>query len=233
MNRTLAPYVAGGFGGLAVALGLFAWFGSFVSLGTVDMDGVATFTASAPSMGLLVFILGAIGGIVIAAFAYVVGRARDPGAPRFGFGWLALVGAVLSGSAAFASVSLGVTIGGTNTLGAVSMPVTSLAVAAGVAGLIAGAITAPVVDALARPTYFGSVAAATPVTSGEFWGDMARAIGIPTIAVAIGALLAIGLAELLLSTDSATVSVAVFAAAGALILGGTALFALRPWDRSE
>jgi hypothetical protein len=53
------------------------------------------------------------------------------------------------------------------------------------------------------------------------------------LAIAIGALLAIGLAELLLSADSAAVSVAVFSVVGAVILGGTALFAIRPWDRGS
>ncbi len=62
---------------------------------------------------------------------------------------------------------------------------------------------------------------------------MARAIGIPALSIAVGALLAIGLAELLLSADSAAVSVAVFSVVGVLVLGVTALFATRPWDRSD
>ena len=230
---TMAPYVTGALGGLVIAMALLAFFGSFVALGTVDFDeGVASFTAGAASLGLLVFFLGAIGGLVIAAFAYVAGRARDPNAPRYGFGWLAIVGAVLGGSMAFATVSLGVTVGGSNVTGTVTIPVTALVVAAAGAGLLAGGITAPIVDALARPAYFGAVDTATPVSSVEFWGDMVRAIGIPTLAIALGALLAVGLAELLLSTESATISVAVFSLVGALILGVTALFAMRPWDRS-
>jgi hypothetical protein len=170
---------------------------------------------------------------VIAAFAYVAGRARDPGAPRYAFGWLAVIGVLLGGSVAFATVSLGVTIGGSNILGSVTMPVTAMVVSAAAAGILAGAVTAPVVDALARPATFGSVAAATPVTPGQFWSDMARAIGVPVMSIAIGALFAVGLALLLLSTDNAFASVAIFATVGALILGGTAVIALRPWDRKS
>jgi len=230
---TIAPYVTGALGGLMIAMAFLAFFGSFVGLDTVAFEGgVASFRAGAASLGLLVFVLGAIGGVVIAAVAYVSGRARDPNAPRFGFGWLFVVGAVLGGSMAFATVSLGVTIGGSSVSGSVTIPVTALVVSAAAAGMLAGAITAPIVDALARPAYFGEVGEATPVSSAEFWGDMVRAIGIPTLAIAIGALLAVGLAELLLSTDSATVSVAVFSLVGALILGATALFAMRPWDRT-
>jgi hypothetical protein len=233
MTRPIAPYVTGAIGGLAIAMAVLAFFGSFVALDTVTTtDGVAGFSAATASLGLLSFALGALSGLIIAAFAYVAGRAREPGAPRYGFGWLALVGMSLGGTMAFASVSLGVTVGGTNSLGTVTIPVTALVASVAAAGLITGAITTPVVDALARPAYFGSVSAATPVSSGQFWGDMARAIGVPTLSIAIGALLAIGLAELLLSTESAAVSVAAFSLVGALILGGTALFALRPWERN-
>ena len=230
---TIAPYVTGALGGLIIALALLAFFGSFVALDTVAIeDGVAAFSAGAASLGLLVFLSGAFGGLIIAAFAYVAGRARDPNAPRFAFGWLAVVGILLGGSMAFATVSVGVTTGGSSVSGAVTISVTALVASVAVAGLLAGAITAPIVDALASPAVFGEVSTATPVSSGEFWSDMVRAIGIPTLAIALGALLAVGLAELLLSTDSAAVSVAVFSLVGALILGATALFALRPWDRT-
>ena len=229
----VAQYVLGSLGGLAIAIALLAFFGSFIALDTVAIDEVAVFSAGTASMGLLVFVLGALGGLIIAAIAYVAGRARDPEAPRFAFGWLAVVGGVLGGTMAFATVSLGVTIGGTSTSGTVTMPVTAMVVSVAVAGLLTGAISAPIVDALARPVAFGGVNAATPVTSGQFWSDMGRAIGIPALSIAVGALLAIGLAELLLSADSAAVSVAVFSVVGALVLGGTALFATRPWDRSR
>lgn len=231
---TVAPYVTGALGGLIIALALLAFFGSFVALDTVAIeDGAASFSAGTASMGLLVFLCGALGGLIIAAFAYVAGRARDPNAPRFAFGWLAIVGIVLGGSMAFATVSLGVTIGGSAVSGSVTIPVTAMVVSVAVAGLLAGAITAPIVDALARPAYFGDISAATPVSTTEFLTDMVQAIGIPTLAIAIGALLAVGLAERLLSTDSTAVSVAVFSVVGALILGLTALFALRPWDRAS
>ena len=42
--------------------------------------------------------------------------------------------------------------------------------------------------------------------------------------------LAIGLSQILLNTHSTAMAVTIFAIAGALILGGTSLLALRPWD---
>lgn len=229
----VARYVLGAIGGLAVAIGLLAFFGSLTAIETVTMEGVASFSASTSYMGILVFILGAVGGLVVAGVAFVAGRARDPNAPRFAFGWLAIVGIVLGGSVAFSTVSLGVTVAGDRVSGMATVPVTAMVVSVAVAGLLGGAITTPIVDALARPATFGAENAATPVTSAAFWSDLARAIGVPVLAIAIGALLAIGLAELLLSADSAAVSVAVFSVVGAVILGGTALFAIRPWDRGS
>ena len=64
-----------------------------------------------------------------------------------------------------------------------------------------------------------------------FWSDFGRAIGIPAVAIAIGALLAIGLAEVLLNADSTAITVTVFAIVGAIILAGTTLLALRPWEK--
>ena len=217
-------------------MAFFAFFASFTALDTVSRtgsDGVAAFTADRASLGFLVFSLGALGGITIAAFAYVVGRAREPGVARYAFGWLGMVGIVLGGSMAFATVSLGVTIGGSTSSGSITVPVTAMVVSVAAAGLLAGAITAPIVDALASPAYFGDIQAATPVTSAGFFTDMGRAIGTPALSIAVGALLAVGFAELLLSTESAAISVAIFSVVGALILGGTALVAARPWDRTS
>ncbi len=235
-RRRLAPYVTGSLGGISIAMAFFAFFASFTALDIVSRtgsDGVAAFTLDQASLGFLVFSLGALGGITIAAFAHVVGRAREPGAARYAFGWLGMVGIVLGGSMAFATVSLGVTIGGSTSSGSITVPVTAMVVSVAAAGLLAGAITAPVVDALASPAYFGDIQAATPVTSAGFFTDMGRAIGTPALSIAIGALLAVGFAELLLSTESAAISVAIFSVVGALILGGTALVAARPWDRTS
>ncbi|GMQ85277.1 MAG: hypothetical protein BMS9Abin07_0843 [Acidimicrobiia bacterium] len=235
-RRTLAPYVTGSLGGISIAMAFFAFFATFTALDTVSRaggDGVAAFIADRASLGLLVFFLGAVGGLTIAAFAYVVGRAREPGVARFAFGWLGMVGIVLGGTMAFATVSLGVTLAGSTSSGSVTVPVTALVLSVATAGLLAGAITAPIVDALASPAYFGNIQTATPVTATGFFTDMGRAIGIPALSIAIGALLAVGLAELLLSAESAAVSVAIFSVVGAIILGGTALAATRPWDRAS
>ena len=112
------------------------------------------------------------------------------------------------------------------------MPVATFVLVAAFAGLLGGAMIAPIVDALARPATIGPKNAATPVSSRAFWMDLGGAIGVPLLALGIGALLAIGLAQLLLSADSTTVTVVTFSLVAAAILGLVTLLAYRPWDRS-
>lgn len=239
MNRNAStPFLQGAIGGFALAVAFLAYFGGATALTTADLVGEGTgfgepvFVADRTSLWLLVLFLGAFGGLVLAAVVYGTGSARHPAAPRYRLWYAAPAAMVLASVMAFATVSLGVEIAGSTSEGVVSVPVTAMALIAGAAGLIAGMVTAPIVDALSQPVVIGEANDATPVSSRAFWMDLGGAIGMPALAIAIGAFLAISLAEILLSTDSPEVSVAIFAGAGAVILGGTAAFALRPWDRS-
>jgi hypothetical protein len=128
-------------------------------------------------------------------------------------------------------VSLGLSLFGTSLEGVVAVPVTALVVVSAAAGLIAGAVTVPIVDALSRHSSIGDPNEATPATGEAFWSDFGRAVGIPAVAIAIGALLAVGLAQVLLSAGSTVATVSVFSLVGAIILGGTTLLALRPWEK--
>jgi hypothetical protein len=239
MNRNPStPFLQGAIGGLALAVAFLAFFGGATALTTVDLGGSGAgpgepvFMVDQTSLWLLVLFLGALGGLVLAAVVYGTGSARYPAAARFRLWYAAPAAMVLASVMAFSTVSLGVEIAGSTTEGTVIVPVTAMAVIAAAAGLIAGMATAPIVDALSQPAVIGEANDATPVSSRAFWMDLGGAIGLPALAIAIGALLAISMAEILLSADSSEVAVAIFAGAGAVILGGTAAFALRPWDRS-
>jgi len=207
------------------------------SITTVSIGSAATgsvlpeLSATGSLIGLLVFLAGAIGGLLVSAMTYAVGRAQDPDTPRFSFPVVAPVGILLPAAVSFAVVSLGLSAFGTSLNGIVAVPVAELVVVAAIAGLIAGAVTVPIVDGLSRQSSIGDANEATPSSSEAFWSDFGRAIGIPAVAIAVGALLAIGLAQVLLNADSTAVVVSVFSVIGALILGGTTLLALRPWDR--
>jgi hypothetical protein len=207
------------------------------SITTVSLGDAATgqtlpeLTATGSLVGLLVFLAGAVGGLLVSATTYAVGRAQDPDTRRFSFPVIAPIGILLPAALAFAVVSLGLSLFGSSLDGVVAVPITALVSVSAVAGLIAGAITVPIVDGLSRQSTVGDANEATPSSSEAFWSDFGRAIGIPAVAIAIGALLAIGLAEVLLSAESTAVTVSVFAIVGAIILGGTTLLALRPWEK--
>ena len=232
-----APYVAGSVAGFSVAIALLVVIVGATSITTVSIGAAATgsvlpeLSATGSLIGLLVFLAGAVGGLLVSAATYAVGRAQDPDTPRFSFPVVAPIGILLPATVAFAVVSLGLSAFGTSLNGVVAVPVTEFVVVAAIAGLIAGAVTVPIVDGLSRQSSLGDANEATPPSSEAFWSDFGRAIGIPAVAIAIGALLAIGLAQVLLNADSTFVVVSVFAIVGAIILGGTTLLALRPWEK--
>lgn len=231
------PYFVGSVAGFSIAIALLAVVVGATSITRVSIGSAATgsalpeLSATGSIIGLLVFLAGAIGGLLVSAATYAVGRAQDPDTPRFSFPVVAPVGVLLPAAVSFAVVSLGLSAFGTSLNGLVAVPVTEFVVVAAIAGVVAGAVTVPIVDGLSRQSSIGDANEATPSSSEAFWSDFGRAIGIPAVAIAVGALLAIGLAQLLLNADSTTVVVAVFSVVGALILGGTTLLALRPWDK--
>jgi len=218
-------------------MALLAVMAGATSITTVSLGDAATgqtlpeLSATGSLIGLLVFLAGAIGGLLVSGGTYAVGRAQDPDTPRFSFPVIAPIGMLLPATLAFAIVSLGLSLFGSSLDGVVAVPITAFVSVSAVAGLIAGAITVPIVDGLSRQSTVGDANEATPSSSEAFWSDFGRAIGIPAVAIAIGALLAIGLAQVLLSAESTVVTVSVFSIVGAIILGGTTLLALRPWDK--
>ena len=218
-------------------MALLAVIAGATSITTVSLGDAATgqtlpeLSATGSLIGLLVFLAGAMGGLLVSGGTYAVGRAQDPDTPRFSFSVIAPVGILLPAALAFAVVSLGLSLFGSSLDGVVAVPITAFVSVSAVAGLIAGAITVPIIDGLSRQSTVGDANEATPSSSEAFWSDFGRAIGIPAVAIAIGALLAIGLAQVLLNAESTVVTVSVFAIVGAIILGGTTLLALRPWDK--
>lgn len=231
------PYLVGSVAGVGVAMALFTVFTGATSITTVSIGDAATgrnlpeLSATGSLVGLLVFLAGAVGGLLVSAATYAVGRAQDPETPRFSFPVIAPIGILLPAAVAFSVVSLGLSLFGNSLDGVVTVPITAFVTVSALAGLVAGAVTVPIVDALSRHSSIGDPNEATPSTGEAFWSDFGRAVGIPAVAIAIGALLAVGLAQILLRADSTVVTVTVFSVAGAVILGGTTLLALRPWEK--
>ena len=172
-----------------------------------------------------------IGGLLVSAATYAVGRAQDPETPRFSFPVIAPIGILLPAALAFSVVSLGLSLFGSSLDGVVAVPITAFVTRLGRCGTRRRCRHGSDRGWSLPPLPVGDPNEATPSTSEAFWSDFGRAIGIPAVAIAIGALLAIGLAQVLLSADSTVVTVTVFSVVGAIILGGTTLLALRPWEK--
>ena len=232
-----APYFVGSVAGVAVAMALLAVIVGATAITTVSLGTGSTgetlpeLTATGSLVGLLVFLAGAAGGLLVSAATYAAGRSQDPETSRFSFPVIAPIGILLPATLAFAVVSLGLSLFGNSLDGVISVPITSFVSISAVAGLIAGAVTVPIVDGLSRQSTIGDPNEATPSSSKAFWSDFGRAVGIPAVAIAIGALLAVSLAQVLLNANSTAITVTVFAVVGAIILGGTTLLALRPWEK--
>jgi len=237
-----APFLHGAWLGAVVALGLYAWVAAATALeSVVAVDpatgnaGAVRFVADATSLWLLVVVVAAIGGIVLTGVTYGIGRMLEPEARRFPLRYLVPAGTLLALALGYATVRLGVTIAAGNPTvdGTVSITVAAMTLVVLIAGAITGSVTVPVVDALARPSTIGAPNEATPPSAQAAWRDMARAVGIPLLAMALIAIVAITLAQVLLGSHSTVVAVAVFAGVGALVLGATTLLALRPWEHDR
>ncbi len=240
MDRNPALPLLGGAGtGLVVALALLAWFGGFAALGRVDAVPLTAtvarprFVVDAPALWLLTLLLGGAGGTAVAAVAAAVSRVTAPETSRIPLRYPLTIGAILAAIMAYAVVRLGVTIAGEVAGGSAIVPVGAMTVIVAVAGLAAGTVTGPVVDALTRRSTLGAPNVATPHSGAEILRDLARAVGTPLIAAVVVAVLAVGLAQVLLSSPAPAVAIAVFALVAAAILAGTTLAALRPWERDR
>ena len=225
------PALYGSAAGGAIALALLAIFtGRFASASVVAEGGIAGYEVTTGALYLAVVVAGALGGVLIGALAYAYGRSTDPHAARFPLGALLPVAAVTGALFAYAVLRFGVGAAGDITNGVASISVVRMVVVALLMGLAAGGITAAVTDALARPALIGFEGEAAPASVGAMMTEMARAIGAPLIALILGAVFAVALAQVLLELGGAG-AVAVFSIVAALVLGGATLAALRPWQR--
>lgn len=224
-------------GALLGVVAMVLW-GSRASLGSVEgilLDpatgrGRSDFLISSGWLYLAVIILAMIGGLTIAAIVYAFGRENEPDGARFPLRYLLPTAALTAAIMAYASLRFGLGAAAGIESGTVTVSVFRMTIISVIAGLVSGGATASVVDALARPGFLGFEGEAVPLSPAAFTKEMMAAIGAPTIALVVVAVVAVGMSQVLLSL-SATGSVVAFSVAAALILGGAALVAYRPWER--
>ncbi len=224
--------------GALLSLMAMALFGGRFALGSATATPVADgsavarigFEASTGWMYLLAVMAGLVAGGCIAAATYAVGREAQPEAPRFPLRWVVPVAAGVAALFSYGGLRTTLLLGGETTEGIGTISLVAMVVGLLITGAVAGAITAAVVDRLARPETLGLGGAAWPTSPRALIGEAARAIGTPMMAMVAAGGFAVVLAETLLALEG-TAAVVVFSLAAATVLGGATLLAYRPWER--
>ena len=223
----------GAIAGAVVALtGLALLVGRTGLHSVVQVDGGAVVQVSAGALYLLVIVVSSLLGLLIGSIGYVVGVPADDETLRFRLRFLLPVAAATTALLAYSVLRIG--IGGFGEIdgGIVTIGVQRLALTVLLMGAVAGGVTSGVVDALARPELFGFDGEALPGSAKALMTSMMSALGPPLVAAAIAAAFAIPLSILLLEL-SGNKAVVLFSIVGAIVLGGAAIIAARPWDRDE
>lgn len=212
-------------------------YGSRASLGSIEGvlleggRGRSDFVISSGGLYFALVILAMLGGLLIAGIVYAFGRENEPDGSRFPLRYLLPTAALAAGIMAYAALRAGLGALATIDAGIVTISVFRLIMVSAVAGLVAGGVTASVVDALARPGFLGLEGEAIPASPRQFVREMMTAIGTPTISVIAIAVFAIGLSQLLLSLHG-TGAVIAFSVVAAVVLALASLAAYRPWENA-
>jgi hypothetical protein len=230
-GRTWAAVALGAFLGAAIGLVTLAFAAGQVIQGGVTggaQPGDPTlFVVGRGSMTLMILTAGAVGGLLVGAVAYAVGRLGDPRERRYPMGAI-LAGAAATGSfVAFAASRAAIGAMADSILdGTVTITVFRMAVVALLVGSIVGGTVGGGVERLSRPSLFRFGGEAWPATPASFLRAAATAVGIPLAALVVAALAVFGFSRVLLGT-SHTTALILFSVASAVILFGAAALAAR------
>ncbi len=201
-------------------------------LSETDIRSTIEFIASSGGLYLIVVVVGAAVGMGVAGVSYAVGREANSVAPRYPLRAMLPLAALVSAGTSYAVLRLGIGLWGDITAGVVTIPVARMVLILVGAGAVTGAITGDAVNRLSKPELLGLHGVAVPTSTAAMMGEMARAVGTPIVAFLVAAGFAVALSQLLLEAahTSFNLAVAIFAVAGAIILGGATLLAYRPWE---
>lgn len=189
------------------------------------------FSGSSGGLYLIVLIAGIGVGLVVAGITYAAAREREPDTPKFPLRYQLPIAGLVSGITAYTVLRAGIGSLADIEAGIVVVSVVRFTLIVALAGAVSGAITGYVVDRLARPDLLGLGGVAWE-SRGAVMKSMARAVGLPVVAVVIAGGFAVGLSRVLLDAEG-TLAVILFSVAGTIVLAGAALLAYRPWERRE
>ncbi len=223
--------------GALFSLGAFALFGpltatSSIQTAALGIPGGTTIVVTQGALFLALLIVGLVGGAAMALVGYGVGTRSDTRMQRYPARYVAGVGAVFGAAVGFPLTRGLLALAGQTDGGQITIPVLRMSVIAVATGAVVGAMIAVIANTISHPRAIGFSGSAVPLTSAGFMRETGRAIGWPVAAGVTVAVLAFGLSRLLLASSKIG-AVVLFSVAGAIILGGAALLAARPWDSTK
>lgn len=234
-RRTLAAIVIGAALGAVLAIGVLAVVASRVIESGVELTvvdevtqrGRAVFRVGEGAMDLLVVVAGAVGGSLLGAIAYAIGREASPDSPRVSLAPLILVGGVIGAVVGFAVARAALGIAASREAEVVTVSVFRAAVVALVTGGAAGGIIGGTIERVSRPETLALGGEAWPSSPLAFAKDAARAMGLPALAILLGGAVIAVFARVLLDAPREAALI-LFGGVAALVLAAAAFIASHP-----
>jgi hypothetical protein len=201
-----------------------------VELTVVDaaaQRGRASFTVGEGAMDLFITVVGALGGALLGAIAYAIGKEASPDSPRVSLTPLVLVGAVIGAVVGFGVARAALGIAASREVELVTVSVFRAAIVALVAGGATGGIIGGTIERVSRPETLALGGEAWPSSPLAFMRDAAQAMGLPALAILLGAGVIAGFARILLDAPH-EVALILFGGAAAAVLAVAAFVASHP-----
>jgi hypothetical protein len=212
--------LAGGLLGIAL-LALFTGRFAIESVG-LSPGGDAELVVREGALYLGGVVVALLGGSVVATVAYgAIAGPNDDDATRFELAHILPFGLITAMAAGYSILRAGLGLAGDAADGNVTVTMAALALTTLLASLVAGGATAWVVSILAAKSIVGLEGEAAPASTGAMMKAAMQAVMGPMLAIIIVAILAIGLAQLLLAAEGAA-TIAIFGGVAALVLLGAA-----------
>ncbi len=221
MRSRSTVVITGALAGGLLALALLALFlGRFAAEPGLTEGGDALLTMSSGALYLASVVAALIGGAVVSTVAYGI-SATDDEETRFQLAHIMPFGLLTAVAAGYSVLRAGLGVSADAAAGATEVTAAALAFSSLAAGVVAGGATSWVATTLATKSIVGLEGEAAPANTAAMMRAATQAVMGPMLAIVVIAVLAIGLAQLLLAAEG-TAAIAIFSGVGALVLLGAA-----------
>jgi hypothetical protein len=219
-NRSTVVITGALAGGLLALALLVLFLGRFAAEPGLSEGGDALLALRTGALYLASVVAALIGGVAVSTVAYGATESNDEES-RFQLLHIMPFGLLTAVAAGYAVLRAGLGVSADAVAGTTEVTAAALAFSSLAAGFVAGGATSWVVATLAAKSVVGLEGEAAPASTAAMMRAAAQAVMGPMLAIVVIAVLAIGLAQLLLAAEG-TAAIAIFSVAGALVLFGAA-----------